>query len=119
MGGKCKRNCTNLRSERKPGNCTVGNEQMAASTSSGGRRGIGVIGRKARGRPESDRKVSEKNVVWVWDRQGAARRSRSRRGSRGGIEGNTFERVMRIESRWVIGDRPSCLVSELELKGDL
>jgi hypothetical protein len=49
VGGKCKRNGANLRSEREPSNCAVGEEQMAPSTSSGGRLGSGVVGSEARG----------------------------------------------------------------------
>lgn len=103
---------------------------MAAGA--GGRRGskAGIGDGESRRRAEANRKIGEESVQRVRSRSCGRRRGRSDRGSMGNASGGrdgrrarrrrrrgnrrgTFQRIVRMKGRAVIGGRPGSAVSKI------
>jgi len=119
-----------LRSEGKPSDSTIRKEQVAASTSSGGRVDAWVGDRNTRQRAKTNGKVCHQGIErirsWNWRRRSRSDiryQSSDRRGCRGSGKrrylGHTFQWIVRVEDSGIVGSGSSGAVSEVKLKSDL
>jgi hypothetical protein len=117
-----------LRSNGEPSDRAVGEEEVAAGTSSGSRFEAGIVDGKARRGTEPNRKVGKERVEWIGRSErwtGGRRRARGSARSNesmgdGGGRGarDTFQRIIRVKDSGVVGSRSSSTVGEIELESD-